>query len=208
MSGQRSSSILAVIPARGGSKGIPRKNLYPLLGKPLVVWSIEAAKRSALIDRFVVSTEDAEISQICRDAGAEVLQRPVELASDDATSVVVLQHAIQEIPCKVVVLLQPTSPIRYDIDAAISIFLSGFDTLATGYGSTHREWTGKHKPRQEIRPYFHDDGNLYIFKAEVIKAGKWMGDNPCRLKVPQIYNFEIDTIEDVWAIEGVMRHCE
>ena len=179
-----------------------------MLGKPLVVWSIEAAKRSALIDRFVVSTEDAEISQICRDAGAEVLQRPVELASDDATSVVVLQHAIQEIPCKVVVLLQPTSPIRYDIDAAISIFLSGFDTLATGYGSTHREWTGKHKPRQEIRPYFHDDGNLYIFKAEVIKAGKWMGDNPCRLKIPEIYNLEIDTMADFWATEGILRNIE
>lgn len=173
--------ILGVIPARGGSKGIPGKNIRPLLGKPLIVWSIEAARESRLIDRFVLSTEDAEIASAAREVRAEVLDRPEELATDTATTVSVLQHALERIDADTVVLLQPTSPIRVDniIDRAIKRFLdSGCDTLATGYDSHRFGWTTgtENVSRQKLDGYFHDDGNVYVFKSEVLKAGRWTGN--------------------------------
>src|SRR5712691_1233000 len=104
--------ILGIIPARGGSKGIPRKNLRPLLGKPLLAWSVEAAKESRRLDAFAVSTEDREIARVARQYGADVIERPPELASDEASTLAVLQHALKVRPADVLVLLQPTSPIR------------------------------------------------------------------------------------------------
>ena len=98
--------ILGVIPARGGSKGIPRKNIRPIAGKPLLAWTIEHAKASKLLTRFVVSTEDAEIAKIARGRGAEVLKRPAKLAGDKADTLPVLQHALDAIPADIVVLLQ------------------------------------------------------------------------------------------------------
>jgi CMP-N-acetylneuraminic acid synthetase len=202
--------ILGVIPARGGSKTIPRKNIKLLLGKPLIVWSIEAARESLLLDHFIVSTEDAEIAGISEAAGADVLVRPESLASDNATGVAVLQHVLKEIPADIIVLLLPTSPIRSDniIDRAIDYFFAQkCDTLATGYISKHFAW-GKLDggPRQNLEGYFHDDGNIYIFKSQVLKASKWFGDCPCRMEIPHVYNLEIDTIADFWAIEGILRH--
>src|SRR3989344_6294036 len=104
---------IAVIPARGGSKGLPRKNIKKLLGKPLIAYTIEAAKKAKSLDRIFVSTEDKEIAKIAKKYGAEVIERPFELAADDAPTYRVLQHAINEIGnAEVVVTLQPTSPIR------------------------------------------------------------------------------------------------
>lgn len=201
--------ILGVIPARGGSKGIPGKNIKDLLGKPLIKWSIEAAQNSNLLDKFIVSTEDAEIATIAKQAGAEVLQRPQEYATDNATTVSVLQHVLDEINAETVVLLQPTSPVRVDniIDKAIDIFMkSGADTLATGYTSHHFEWGEfENLPRQALKGFFHDDGNVYIFNSKVLKADRWIGDNPYRMEVPGIYNIEIDDISEFWANEGILK---
>lgn len=202
--------ILAVIPARGGSKTIPRKNIKTLMGKPLMVWSIEAAQQSRLIERFVVSTEDSEIAGVARAAGAEVLGRPEDLASDDATTVAVLQQVLDVISAEIIVLLQPTSPIRVDglIDRAIDRFLaSDCDTLATGYVSKHYAWGAvDNGPRQRLEGYFHDDGNVYVFKSAILHEGRWVGDHPCEMEIPSIYNLEIDTIADFWAVEGIMQH--
>ena len=117
--------ILGVIPARGGSKGLPGKNILDLLGRPLIAWSIDAANNSKLIDRFIVSTEDDAIAEIVHIEGAEVLYRPESLARDDTTTVQVLQHVLESIPADIVVLLQPTSPIRTGriIDQAIQRFM-------------------------------------------------------------------------------------
>jgi CMP-N-acetylneuraminic acid synthetase len=104
-------NILGITPARGGSKGIPRKNIKEIAGKPLIAWTIEAAKESKMIDRYVVSTEDEEIAEISREYGADVIERPLEPATDDATTLSVLQHVIEWIPCDSIVLLQATSPI-------------------------------------------------------------------------------------------------
>jgi len=204
--------ILGVIPARGGSKGIPRKNIKNLLGKPLIKWSIEAAQNSKLIDRFVVSTDDEEIAQISKDCGAEVLLRPSEYSTDDATTVSVLQHVISEIEADIIVLLQPTSPVRVDnlIDRAIENFVnSKCDTLATGYNSHHFEWGQfDNMPRQRMNGFFHDDGNIYIFNKKIIELGKWIGDELFRMEVPGLYNIEIDDISEFWANEGILSNIK
>jgi len=203
-------SVFGIIPARGGSKGIPRKNIKLLLGKPLIVWSIEAAKESRLIDDFIVSTDDDEITGIAVAAGATVIMRPPELATDDATTLDVMKHHLTD--ADTIILLQPTSPVRVNriIDTALSRFrVVECDTLASGYMSTHVAWGGTvHGPRQKQKAYFHDDGCIYIFKREVIAAGKWIGDKPHNMIVPAIYNLEIDTLADFWAVEGILEHVQ
>lgn len=111
--------LLAVIPARGGSKGVPRKNVRPLAGRPLIAWSIDAARRSGVVARIVVSTEDAEIAAIARTEGAEVpFLRPAELAQDDTPTLPVLQDVVRRLAAAdgyrpdAVLTLQPTSPLR------------------------------------------------------------------------------------------------
>jgi N-acylneuraminate cytidylyltransferase/CMP-N,N'-diacetyllegionaminic acid synthase len=121
--------VLAVIPARGGSKGLPRKNVRLLADKPLVAWPISAAIGAALIDRVVVTTDDAEIAAVSRAAGAEVpFMRPPELATDVASSAAVLRHALDTLASSgdsydYVILLEPTSPLTEsaDVDRALTV---------------------------------------------------------------------------------------
>jgi len=124
------SSVVGLIPARGGSKGIPRKNIKPLAGKPLLAWTVEAALASRRLDRVVVSTDDAEIAAVARACGAEVpFMRPPELARDDTPGDAVVLHAIEWL-CgngatapEYLMLLQPTCPLRetVDIDGAVDL---------------------------------------------------------------------------------------
>ncbi len=199
---------LGVIPARGGSKGIPRKNIRPLLGRPLIAWSIDAARESEYIDRFVVSTEDPEIAEVATREGAEVLWRPAELAQDDTTTVAVLQQVLKEIDSEVVVLLQPTSPVRVDniLDRAMERFLeTGVDSLSTGYMVKAVEWGAmQNTPRQKIKGFFYDDGCVIINKAWVLRQGRWFGDTREPMIVEKHYNFEIDDEVDFWAVERIM----
>ncbi|OCQ20194.1 CMP-sialic acid synthetase [Pseudoalteromonas luteoviolacea] len=122
-------SNYAIITARGGSKGLKRKNVLSLAGKPLIGWTIEAAKRSASIDKVYVSTEDTEIASISKTFGAEVIPRPMSLAQDDSSSEDVLTHAIkflglEDKPSYNICLLQPTSPCRSNehIDESFQIY--------------------------------------------------------------------------------------
>ena len=108
-------SILAIIPARGGSKGVPRKNLREIAGKPLIAWAIEAGKKSQYIDRLILSSEDPEIISKARSWSCEVpFVRPAELARDETPGIDPVLHALSELPEKYdyIVLLQPTSPLR------------------------------------------------------------------------------------------------
>ena len=127
----RSNDILAIIPARGGSKGVPRKNIRELGGKPLIAYTIEAAIASSYIDKLIVSTDDKEILETSHKWGAEVpFLRPTELATDTAKAIEVVKHALlemenlnnQEYP--VVVYLEPPAPFKTtkDIDACIELF--------------------------------------------------------------------------------------
>jgi CMP-N,N'-diacetyllegionaminic acid synthase len=126
-------NVLGLIPARGGSKSIPKKNVVPILGKPLIVYTIEAAQASQRLSRTVVSTDDVEIAAIAKEWGAEVpFLRPPELARDDTPALPVIQHAVRYLEtvegwrADMIAYLQPTSPLRRDvhIDAAIDLLIS------------------------------------------------------------------------------------
>lgn len=123
--------MIAIVPARGGSKGIPRKNIAPLGGRPLIAWTIEAARSCSCFDRVMVSTDDEEIASVARHCGADVpFLRPTEFSGDSAPALGVISHALQylagtgEPMCDAVAYLQPTSPFRTaaQIDCAASQF--------------------------------------------------------------------------------------
>jgi len=123
----QNKTFLAIIPARGGSKRLPRKNILDLNGKPLIAWTIEAGFKSKYIDKVVVTSDDEEILDISKDYGAEIIRRPDELASDTATTFDAIKHAIDNLEkYDYIVLLQPTSPLRNEkhIDEAIELLES------------------------------------------------------------------------------------
>ena len=120
----KNKTFLAIIPARGGSKRLPRKNILNLCGKPLISWSIEAGLKSKYIDKVVVSSDDTEILNISNELKVQVIKRPDELASDTSTSFDAVKHAIDNLESyEYILLLQPTSPLRNEnhIDKAIEI---------------------------------------------------------------------------------------
>ena len=143
--------ILAVIPARGGSKGIPRKNIRLLAGKPLIAYSIENALKSKYINKVVVSTDDDEITQISKIYGAEVIKRPEELARDESPTINTIFHVLDSLKNEnyipdVIILLQPTSPLRSveDIDNAIELLLNNDCEAVVGVREdVHLYWSFK-----------------------------------------------------------------
>lgn len=162
--------ILAIIPARGGSKGIKRKNLRPICGKPLVAYSIEAALESKYITRTIVSTEDKEIAQVSENFGAEIIERPIELAEDETKTIPVMLHAAELLKKKenyrpdFVVLLQPTCPLRDAryIDDAMDFYFEkmkeGYDSCFSAFsaGLTHAKWRILHNGKAQALYDFHN----------------------------------------------------
>ncbi|MBU0515892.1 MAG: acylneuraminate cytidylyltransferase family protein [Proteobacteria bacterium] len=201
--------ILGVIPARGGSKGIPRKNLRPVCGRPLIAWTIDAARNSKLLDRFVVSTEDAEIKAVAEELGAEVLDRPDTLAGDEVLSWEVLDHALEVTGADVSVLLQPTSPIRDDdlIDRVIEKFLADptLDSMATGYEYPVYPPHGQDHRRQDISVRFVNDGSIVVSKRQAVEAGGLFGQNPGTMVTDKEQNIDIDEPFDLWLAEKVLE---
>lgn len=203
--------ILGLIPARGGSKGVPNKNIKFINGKPLIVWTIEKAKRSELIDKIVVSTDSEQIADVARRAGAEVLMRPSELATDTASTQDVMIHALGFYPADIVVLLQPTSPYRAEglIDECINEFIANeYDSLATGFICDYKEYGKNTLPRQLIEGFFYDDGNVYVIKAQNILNGDRYGDNIGRKIISRYENAEIDDEFDFWLLEKILEEKE
>jgi CMP-N-acetylneuraminic acid synthetase len=136
------AEVVGLVPARGGSKGIPRKNLVPVAGRPLLAWTIDAARASSRLTRVCVSTDSDDIAEVARGLGAEVLARPAPLAADDTPMLQVIRHALDELGgCEVLVLLQPTSPLRRaeHVDGAIDLLLeSGADAVVSVTPVPHR----------------------------------------------------------------------
>jgi CMP-N-acetylneuraminic acid synthetase len=201
-------TILGLIPARSGSKGVPDKNIRPIAGKPLMAWTIEAAVASEKLGKFVVSTDSTEYAETARKYGAQVLMRPKELASDEALTVDVMRHALNEIPADIIVLLQPTSPIRCPglIDSCIDEYIDGgYDTLATGSICTAAEFGKNALRRQDMTGFFYDDGNIYINKAEWVLAGDRYGGHVCRKIISRRENCEIDDEFDFWLCEKILE---
>ena len=197
--GARSKSewrVLGLIPARGGSKGIPHKNIRPLGGRPLLEYTAKSALAAGRLSRVVLSTEDSEVAEIGRRCGLEVpFMRPVDLAQDATPSLPVVQHALRWLEehgdrFDAVCVLQPTTPLREagEIDACIALLEeSGADAVVTvrrvpdefnphwtylrdahGY---LRLYTGQAAPmprRQDLPPAFHRDGSVYVTRRDVV----------------------------------------
>ena len=201
--------IFGVIPARGGSKGIPQKNVRQVCGKPLIAWTIEAAQQSVLLDRWVVSTEDPEIARISRRYGAEILNRPPQLATDTTPTLHVLKHALDHVSADIVVLLQPTSPIRSSglIDRCIRQFQdTQADSLATGFMCKYQEYAlGNNLRRQDRAGFFYDDGNVYVLRAAIVSAGEQFGEKIERVLLDREQNIEVDDFFELWLAEKVLE---
>lgn len=203
--------IIGLIPARGGSKGIPGKNTKVINGKPLIVWTIEKALKSKKLDKVVVSTDSQKIAEISRNAGAEIIMRPDELATDTASTQDVMSHALKIYPADILVLLQPTSPYRHEglIDECIFEFEENdFDSLATGFMCDYKEYGTNLLPRQEIEGFFYDDGNVYVIKADNIRNGDRYGKKIGRKCISRFENAEIDDPFDFWLLEKILEEKE
>ena len=200
--------ILGLIPARGGSKGVPGKNVKSIYGRPLMAWTIMRARESERIDRIIVSTDSDDIAKVAIDCGVEVLKRPEYLASDTASTQDVMVHSLQNYPADTLVLLQPTSPFRSKglIDRCIDQFERGdYDSLATGFICDYKEYGTNTLPRQQIEGFFYDDGNVYVIKAKNILAGDRYGKNIGYYYTDRYENAEIDDLYDFWLLEEILR---
>ena len=154
---------LAVIPARGGSTRLPNKNIKIFCGKPLVAWSIEAAKTSKLLDRIIISTDNEKIKKIAQQYNVEVHHRSEKLADEFSLIVETLYDIIQEYPGYHLVVLNPTSPIRAKglIDKCIAEFdKNDYEALATGLIVKYVPWPSSMKRSQDLRGFFIDNGDL------------------------------------------------
>lgn len=228
-----SESVLAIIPARGGSKGVPRKNVKLLDGKELIGYSIDAALGARHINRVIVSTEDLEIAAVAKRLGAEVpFMRPDELANDKAPTLPVLQSVVTELEKKgerfdVVCLLQPTSPFRTseDIDAAIQTFFNNdTDSLVSVLPVPHEynpHWvfkpddygrlkiaTGESEivsRRQDLPEAYHRDGSIYLTRREVLMGGSLYGNSISYYVSDESRYVNIDTLKDWEKAERLIQ---
>lgn len=217
--------VVTIIPARGQSKGIPRKNIVPVAGRPLLAWSIERALRSALVDRVFVSTDDDEIAAVSRQWEAEVVMRPPELATDGASSEAALLHALDAIEREhgvsigTVVFLQATSPVRTldDIDNALRRFReTGADSLFScttvrdfftweerdgRYVSLNYDFQNRPR-RQEIRPRYLENGSIYIFTPKRFRQERnRLGGRIAIYEMPAWRSHQIDHDDDIGVCE-------
>ncbi len=198
--------IIAVIPARGGSKGIKDKNIKILNGKPLLYWSIKSAKESKLIDDYYVSTDSKKIKNICLRYNCKVIDRPKKISLDKSKTIDVLKHAIGKTKASKVVLLQPTSPLRPKniVDMCLrKYFKSKKKSLATGRYLHIYPW-GKYNNlgRQNLKGWFWDDGLLYILDSEDIKNNIWVSKSKICYEISKMFNLiEIDDHIDLKLIK-------
>jgi CMP-N,N'-diacetyllegionaminic acid synthase len=227
--------VIAIIPARGGSKGLPGKNIKELCGKPLIAWSIEAGLASKYIDEVMVTTDSEEIANIARDFGAIVpFIRPAELASDTATSFDVVKHAIEFYKNELneafdyFILLEPTSPLREsgDIDGMVEKIISvedQFDAIVS-LGEAHLHPSIMKKTdgnkiesfckdlimttrRQDNAIAYFPYGVAYIVKTNIFFKEKTFYPSRTTHKIIKRYQcYEIDDIYDFLAIESIIKH--
>lgn len=228
---RRGKRVLVVIPARGGSKGIPHKNITPVAGKPLICYSTELLKELPWIDASVVSTDDAEIAEVALRAGtANILWRPSELSGDRIGDTPVLAHALREHESSVgklfdlVVMLQPTSPLRTpsEVEECVDKLLDGpwdavwtvsetnlsyhpekqVKLLADGGLSFFMESGSQIVARQQLESAFHRNGVCYAFTADFVRASASVfSEGRSAAVVTPGLHISIDIPEDILAVE-------
>jgi CMP-N,N'-diacetyllegionaminic acid synthase len=220
--------IVAVIPARGGSRGIRGKNLVDFCGKPLVAWSIEQARGSRRISETYVTSDSAEILAVAERYGATPIQRPPSLAGDTEPTESAWRHALDVIetngsPVDLVAGLQPTSPVREaaDLDAAIEQFeTQGHDSLLScteladffiwaqrpdGPASVNYDYRHR-KPRQQIETRYLENGSFYLFTPAILRThDNRLGGRIGLFVMPTYKSFQIDDVDDLAFVEAIMR---
>lgn len=232
----KDKSFLAIIPARGGSKGLAGKNIKELCGKPLIAWSIEAGLKSKYIDELIVSTDYQNIADISKEYGANVpFLRPDYLASDTATSFDAVKHAIDYYKNKLnrefdyIILLEPTSPLREvnDIDNAIEKLLLGSSAKSIvgisktedqnpaflvkknseDYISGYENKNMKVLRRQDILDVYFFEGTVYISETKTLEKKKtFYHEQTIGFEVPKYKSLEIDDMDDFVMVESIMKH--
>ncbi|MGN7762046.1 acylneuraminate cytidylyltransferase family protein [Paenibacillus sp. 22594] len=216
--------VLAIIPARGGSKGIPRKNIKQLAGKPLIAWTIEEANKSRYIDRLILSSEDPEIIEIAGAYGCEApFVRPKELSEDTTPGIAPVMHAINQLPdFDYVVLLQPTSPLRLidDIDGCIENMVNVGAPACVSVTKTDKSpyWMytlqsnkilkpliEQHETitrRQELPDIYALNGAVYVAEINwLLKRGSFLEDETVAFVMPRNRSNDIDTADDFFFCE-------
>lgn len=220
--------IVVIIPARGGSKRIPQKNLAAIAGKPMIAYSIEDAVNARLVDRVIVSTEDEKIADVSRQYGADVIERPQDLAQDVSSSESALLHVLGELEKQgerrpdLLVFLQCTSPIRKedDIDNAIKTLVQEkADSLFSATRNFGLIWSkgsgGVHsmnycyktrKREQEMETQYRENGSIYVFKPEILRSqSNRLGGKITIYEMDMWASFQVDALEDLELIEFIMR---
>lgn len=212
-------SVLAIIPARGGSKGVPRKNIREVAGKPLIAWTIEAAGKSQYIDRIVVSTDDPEIAGVAAQWGGEVpFLRPSELAQDDTPGIAPVIHMVTTLQPEydLVVLLQPTSPLRTaeDIDGAVAMLMTAGAKTCVSVVEPDKSpyWMysldnsghllpllgGNFSCRQEIPTVYALNGAVYVADVGwLLDRQTFVSDETLAYVMPKGRSIDIDTEADL-----------
>jgi N-acylneuraminate cytidylyltransferase len=220
---------VAVIPARGGSKGIPRKNLLQINGHPLIAWSIWSATGARQVSRVMVSTDDEQIAAVARQYGAEVVMRPAHLSHDSAPSEAALLHVLDHLEAlgnspELLVFLQATSPIRQamDIDGAIDRLRAEqvdacFSACAEHFtGRWRRDGNGSMMPvnfapdarpmRQDYPVEYLENGSIYVLRPRVLREfNSRMGGRLAVYPMNAVKSLQLDELEDIVMIESAMR---
>ena len=228
-------SVLAIIPARGGSKGLPGKNIRPMCGKPLIGWTIDKAKKCRYLDMILVTTDDQKIANIAQNFGAYVpFIRPAEFATDQSSTYDVIRHALSylnDTECKefdYVVLLEPTSPLREDDDIGQMLELivarqEEFDSIVSIGEVTEHPSIMKRLLAEGIEPFCPDlaqttrrqdnaaayfpFGVAYIAKTSSLLEENTFYTRRCmHFLIKRYQNYEIDDIYDFLCTESVMKH--
>jgi len=219
---------VGIVLARGGSKGVPRKNLVPLAGKPLIAYTLEQARSVPAISRLFVSTDSDEIAVVAQQCGAEIVRRPAGLSDDSASSESALIHCLdflkrtEGLEPGLVVFLQPTSPLRsprHIEDAIATLEREGADSLFSAGPLQGLAWRVKanevipmsYDPRHRVRrqdapEYLAENGSIYVFKSWVLRdLGCRLGGKIAVYRMAALDSFEVDDVEDIPLVEFLLR---
>ena len=222
--------VLALIPARGGSKGIKDKNIVDVCGKPLIAYSIDAAKRSKYVDDIVVTTDSEKIKEVAEKYGADVpFLRPNELATDNSKTIDAVIHAVNTLKesgqnYDILILLQPTCPLRTteDIDNSLELFVSKGCVALVSVNKVKEHPILMRKinedgmmdnllnipstiRRQDMPPIYKVNGSIYINLIKELSNNTSLNDNPLAYITDNEHSIDIDNLDDVERVKNILR---
>ncbi|MBT5400502.1 acylneuraminate cytidylyltransferase family protein [bacterium] len=216
-------SVVAIVPARGGSKGIYKKNITLLNGKPLIEYTLDVALKSSYIDEVIVSTDDLEIEMISKNIGAKIVKRPPAISTDSSLTLDTIKHVIKQVGFindeTIIILLQATSPLReqHHIKDSLEFFTNSCTSVVSVCESEHtpykmykihnnklvdfisEKWRGI--PRQRVPKVYRENGSIYVTSAKNVMNNSLYGNNPRPYVMKSSFSIDIDTKFDLKLAE-------